>query len=494
MLVEKRSTLAARWPSRGNRSSVVVADARRRAQSEASLRWLENRDRGALAGVWRRFKRLVIRRLDRLNAPVVYRWSPSNTGAEKAHRLHRLAGELLAARANTVPQRLWLWAKSVVWPLVATAVAVPVWWRCAPHVRDNFGQALRDQWRDLMDAAWNHGIFPTEYYSHRVFASDAREDKAKYLNEREIIALLSAADEGVDTMRLDDVRRFHAECRAAGVRAPRSLATATNKQVQFVQVTDADSLPHKDLFLRPVDWRCGISGECWRWSAHEGTWSHRGESHDAAGLIERLRQTSRLGPAVLQECLHNHPEISRFAVGGLCTVRFATATDVVGSPRVLFASFVMPGAEMSGVAPAAVGLTSGIDLESGRLMPASGEFIVDGEFDSHPGTGVCVTGAAVPYWHAMVEMVLRAHSRFSEIPFVGWEVALTGSGLVMLEASTNWGQFLHVLPVDTEFAQLCLQRIAGNREERNGKHATRAAGRDSAGSTMDLAAGESRAG
>ncbi|RME67109.1 MAG: hypothetical protein D6781_13880 [Verrucomicrobia bacterium] len=464
----RRTRGARRWPSSGAVNPPSREAGARRARTEASIRWREYRDRGVAAAWWRKLKRRVIARFSRLNAPVVYRWSPSHEGDAPANRLHRLAGELLAERSGTWAGRLWLRAKAMAWPIVATAFAVPVWWRCAGHVRDHHGQSGAEQWRDLMDAVWRHGIFPTEYYSHRVFAGPARADKSKYLNEREIIALLSAADEGVDTMRLDDVRRFYAECRAAGVRVPRTFALAREGEAELLHLASVTELPRRDLFLRPVDWRSGVDAESWRWSRREQCWSRRGEARDAEGMLERLRQLSRRSrsPMLMQECVSNHPEIARFAMGGLCSVRIATASDLDGVPRVLFAAMTMPGSDWNGVAPAAVGLTAGIDVASGRLLPAQGEFLVDGEFDVHPGTGASIAGAPVPYWQNMVDLVLRAHARFADIPFVGWEVALTGSGLMILEATTNWGIFPHVLPAETEFARLCLERIERNRAER----------------------------
>jgi hypothetical protein len=466
------------------RGSGGPAKARQLAEMESALRWLDSRDGGHGTMRWRRFKRGVVRRLNRLNAPVVYPWSPSRRGTEPAHALHRAAAELLSGQARGPMARIWHLFKACVWPLVAAGCAVPALLRCGPCVRSRHGQSLWAQARDLADAFWRHGIFPTEYYHHRVYRDEARFAKGHYLCEREMIALLSATARGGDALRVDQMPRFIAECRNAGLPVPRLAAAFSAGHIDLPGGGNGQAvLPEKDLFFRPQVWLPGERGYVWRWNAQARGWNCEGEVLGASALVQRCRSLAGARSFVLLEAVHNHPEMARFTTGGLCSVRVGTGMDARGEPIALFAAMHLPsvaeGGRLGGV------LSAGIDLETGQLTPAWGEFMVDGEFDTHPGTGAPIAGATVPKWATVVDLALRAHRHFSDLPFVGWEIAVGGGGSVLLEASTNWGVFPHVLPAQTAFAGLCLERLEAQRRAAIGVHALTTPMRGASLSTAD---------
>jgi len=433
---------------------------RQRAEAESTRRWLENHERGPLAILLRRATRAMWRRFNRLNAPVVYPWSPSRRGTAIVHELHRIAAALTRRGARGVAGRAWLGLKAVLWPPLATLASLPVLWRNGPCVREQHGQGLWEQWRDLLEAAWCHGIFPTEYYHHRVFRGGARADKSRYLNEREIGALLAACDDGAHAVRVDNVFRFLSECRAIGLAVPRTFAAFSGGGCELFCGRDADALPRKDLYFRPEAWQAGATAQIWRWNAQAQRWQHRAESLGAAALIERCRTLAAGRPWLLQECLRNHPDVERFSAGGLCTVRLATGLGETGEPMPLFATLHLPACDAAGEASPAGELHAGIDVVNGSLLPAWGEFVSDGEFNSHPATGAVMAGVALPHWRGALELALRAHRNFRDLPFVGWEIGLAAGGAVLIEARTNWGVFHHALAIDSAFPRLCLHRLA----------------------------------
>lgn len=433
---------------------------RQTIEAEATRKWLENHERGPSAIVLRRIFRALWRRFDRLNAPVVYPWSPSRRGTEVAHELHRIAAAMTRRRASGPGAGVWLAARAAAWLPFATLATLPVLWRHGPRVRERHGQGLGEQWRDLLDAVWRHGIFPTEYYHHRVYRGSARADKSRYLNEREIAALLAACDSEGHAARVDNVFRFLSECRTIGLPVPRTFAAFSGGSCEFFAGPEVESLPRKDLFFRPEAWGPRAAAQIWRWNAQAARWQHRAESLGAAALIERCRTLSGGQPYLLQECLRNHPDVERFSAGGLCTVRIATGLAEGGEPVALFATLHLPACDAGGAVTPAGELHAGIDVSSGELLTAWGEFVSDGEFDSHPGTGAVMRGVVLPHWRGALELAIRAHRNFRQLPFVGWEIGLSAGGPVLLEARSNWGVFHHALAVDSAFPRLCLQRLA----------------------------------
>src|SRR5690606_10909580 len=59
-------------------------------------------------------------------------------------------------------------------------------------------------------------------------------------------------------------------------------------------------------------------------------------------------------------------------------------------------------------------------------------------FEHHPDTGVCFEGFTLPYWNDTTNLVLRAHQAFPELGVIGWDVAITEQGPVLIEANHAW--------------------------------------------------------
>lgn len=64
------------------------------------------------------------------------------------------------------------------------------------------------------------------------------------------------------------------------------------------------------------------------------------------------------------------------------------------------------------------------------------------EFTMHPDTGVNISGTQIPNAQEMVQLVESAHARLLPgVPIVGWDVALTTDGLVLLEVNLSCNFF-----------------------------------------------------
>jgi Sugar-transfer associated ATP-grasp len=334
-----------------------------------------------------------------------------------------------------------------------------LWLRCGSHVRVQFGLPWMRQLRALLTAAWCHGIFPTEYYHQQVFRTPARRDPTLYLAEREMAALLRLANRRGRMDRLNDLRSFLMECRGAGLPVPRTLAWFNHGKMESGSGLPSPTLPEKDLYLRPVAWFPGAVAQRWRWNAQARRWGRLDETLDASAFVQRCGEVARTRPWLLQESLNNHPDIARFASGGLCHVRIATGLDEENRPQPLFACLHLPSTDEPAWGQPSGELTAAIDVQEGLLSTALGEFLSDGDFSLHPGTGAIIEATQVPQWWELRELVLAAHRQFIDLPFVGWTVALAGAGPVLLEANTNWGVFRQVLPATTPFATWFLHHM-----------------------------------
>ena len=55
--------------------------------------------------------------------------------------------------------------------------------------------------------------------------------------------------------------------------------------------------------------------------------------------------------------------------------------------------------------------------------------------ERHPDTGAVIAGHTLPLWEEAVAVTLRAHDAEPVSPAIGWDVALTPEGPVLLEAN-----------------------------------------------------------
>jgi hypothetical protein len=95
-----------------------------------------------------------------------------------------------------------------------------------------------------------------------------------------------------------------------------------------------------------------------------------------------------------------------------------------------------------------------IDLETGRMQRMCGDanYAPDAWWDHHPKTGAPVTGRAIAQWQALAALAVRAHRVFSGRMIIGWDLALTPQGAMLLEGNPQ---------PDTHFLQRVHRRMIG---------------------------------
>lgn len=159
-------------------------------------------------------------------------------------------------------------------------------------------------------------------------------------------------------------------------------------------------------------------------------------------IEDHLTELSRETPYLLQELLACHEEIEALSgVETLCTLRLPTCCFPDGGAEILPLSlFRMPRRRdvlFDNMSQGAVAYK--VDTETGRLLP--GAIYGSAErFSVHPTTQREAVGFRLPYFDDSVRLVLEAHSSaFPTFPTVGWDIAITDSGPVIVEMNIQWG-------------------------------------------------------
>lgn len=147
---------------------------------------------------------------------------------------------------------------------------------------------------------------------------------------------------------------------------------------------------------------------------------------------------------ILQEAVVNHPLLAKVYPYSLNTARYITVWDDKTNRPALFAQFFRIGANGNHVDNWAVG---------GLLFSLSGKGEI-GEFgfykdekyakdctlrvSKHPETGMTFKGVCLPGHDEALALALKAHSLLPGVKSIGWDLAFTSDGPVVIEGNDDW--------------------------------------------------------
>jgi hypothetical protein len=177
----------------------------------------------------------------------------------------------------------------------------------------------------------------------------------------------------------------------------------------------------EDLFIKPID---GLLG--------------RGASVTNKSNInaEFLRTAKNI---LIQPRLKNHPDLEKIFSGSLNSVRIDTLID--GSDVLISGACLKIGTGTAVVDNWDKGsIAIRINLEDGSLASTGINKISYGRrvFEAHPDTNVKFEGIVVPFWAEILDMARRAARAIRPHVTLGWDIAITPEGPVVLEANDNW--------------------------------------------------------
>ncbi len=147
---------------------------------------------------------------------------------------------------------------------------------------------------------------------------------------------------------------------------------------------------------------------------------------------------------LVEERLRPHPEIARLSGSEtLCTCRVLSLLPLGRPPELVTALFKLQPHD-AGVDNTSRGaMAVHIDIESGRLGEGTFMYLkgyrLSPQYRQHPDGGEPFYGQTLPMWPDLVETVKRTAAAFPMLRCMGWDVALTTRGPVIVEGNVRWG-------------------------------------------------------
>jgi hypothetical protein len=342
--------------------------------------------------------------------------------------------------------RKHLWQRVVLFMFCACAYPAAVGiealrnWRWLKQTRPGSGVGVLMRMYGL---ALTRNIPPVEYVFYD-FENPARKALAShYLYWMDGAALpdLNAA-RGADNQDVQDKARFAAICESHGIPHVRSLGVFRRGEV----APALDVLDGEELWVKPISLWAGQGAELWVRRA-EGYQTKNGSILTREALHAKLSQ----GDFLLQRRLKNHPAIEALAVDGQAVIlRVVTGLSRDGHVELLGNLFGLPAETR--LSPAGAALVN-LRWEDGCILQRlylHGSTVVE---------DVSEAGMTIPLFAEAVALCRDAHAAaFPKFVTLGWDVALSPEGPLLLETNSEWGS-LHMQMVCGPLGQSALPML-----------------------------------
>lgn len=312
-----------------------------------------------------------------------------------------------------------------------------------PSIKRRTGKSQLRQFGEQMRFMMRYGMAPKYYYQFELFDPALAREAGSYLQRSETKAstykILHRPSE--QRRSVSEKLEFHDTCQALGLPvAP--VVFAAHQGIPAQAFTEA-TLPEVDLFVKPRKGSGGRGAAKWKFISAESEGIARyvrgdGESLTANALRALIVEQSREENMLVQTSLTNHPDLADINCGTLVTCRIVSCRNEQGAYEVTDAAFRMPRVRGSAVDNFhAGGIASAIDVETGRLGPATdlGLSPNSGWFETHPVTGAKIDGRILPGWRQARDLAVRAHGHFDDLAVIGWDIAILADGPCIIEAN-----------------------------------------------------------
>lgn len=175
------------------------------------------------------------------------------------------------------------------------------------------------------------------------------------------------------------------------------------------------------FFAKPVD-QCGGAGVCKILCP---------DSADFDRLYNQLRQNNQM---LVEQAIAQHPDLNRLYPNSINTLRITTVIGADGRAHIMYSLLRVGHGGNCVDNISSGGMYTAIDHDGRPKGPAfcdkTGQY-----FSRHPDTGTDFTTFVVPCFRQAQQLCLDAATVEPHIGYVGWDVAITPDGPVLIEGN-----------------------------------------------------------
>jgi hypothetical protein len=321
----------------------------------------------------------------------------------------------------------------LLWPVV---LLLGSFWYTAKNGRitsRRHGRSVAAQFADQLRLYFSDGLIAPWYYIFELAKEPTHGRAEMYLQRCETKAgIYPLLRRGVSS-ELNDKMKFAELCDQRGVKTVPCILYLDGRG-------SSARLPDCDLFVKVANGRGGRGAERWDRVRARVFASPDGKELSSGDLRDRLEERARKQPLIVQRRLEPHPGLLDLTTGALPTLRITTCLDEHGDPEIVSAVFRMSiGTNRTVDNLHAGGIASGVSLNDGTLSAASnlGMDASLGWLEEHPDTRATIVGRKLPLWEQTKALAIQAQRAFDDRVLVGWDVAITDDGPVVVEGNSS---------------------------------------------------------
>lgn len=167
--------------------------------------------------------------------------------------------------------------------------------------------------------------------------------------------------------------------------------------------------------------------------------------HDIEGLYSSISQYGQT--AIIEEWISQHTILSNVYPEAVNCIRIISV--YVNHKTHFLAGGVTWGNGKRIANASASGFVSPVNFETGVLEKPGADFYGH-VYEVHPITGVNILGLKLPYWKDTLEMLEKASTVVPQVGYIGWDIAITPEGPVIIEGNTTPGYKYYQIPAHME--------------------------------------------
>ena len=188
----------------------------------------------------------------------------------------------------------------------------------------------------------------------------------------------------------------------------------------------------KGVFIKPID---GVQGRgAYRALVVTDGNSKRYYLNDEEVNEDKFNYVSR--NHIVEQLIHQSASMNKLFNGAVNTIRVITLSTDQGVMYGMCHGMIGAGGSVcSNMARG--GIVVGIDSDG--TICTDGIMKLPPARTHHPDTGIALRGYRIPEFKACVDLAIKAHETLRYIYSIGWDIAVTDHGPIIVEGNADWG-------------------------------------------------------
>jgi len=285
---------------------------------------------------------------------------------------------------------------------------------------------------------------PHHYLTHELYRRDFDADINDFVPPQQLRRFIAQINPLEATARVEDKRLFASLMRDAQlahvpvlafVRNDGVITDVRNCEISYGTLVERlHEAGMRTVFAKPTEGANGVGH--FMCEVDVDGLRVEGRRCNLADLVTRMFADGLFDDYLLQPIIEQHDVLKKLNPSSVNTIRIDT---FLLDGNVHHDGAVLRIGGGSGFIDnwAAGGFIARIDLDTGALAPTARSKAKFGRqvIRAHPVTGVVLDGIRLPYWQQAKDLAARAALAVQPLRYVGWDVALTPQGPVLIEGN-----------------------------------------------------------